>query len=95
MNWENTWVNLDLLTDETYEMIEKQFNLSKEQITNIENDPELREKVFMWALMLECDSIENGVDKETQKLGELGEKISDALLQREPDPDFCKDCDEE
>ena len=69
-------MNLEKITEEMFQFLKDTFNVEKDQIMDLENNEELRQKLLDELLWIEVDGfIDDDVDEETRKKGNLAADI--------------------
>ena len=89
-------LELEKITDEMYEFLQENYNASKEQVLNLENDEDLRQYLLDVLTWVECDGIEEGADEETVRRGDLAADIITYISYKPPhdDEEYYEDEDE-
>ena len=80
-------MELEKITDEMYEFLKENYNVSKEQILNLENDEDLRQHLLDVLTWVECDGTEKDADEDTVKRGDLAADIITYISYKPPHDD--------
>ncbi len=80
-------LQLDKITEEMFELVEKETGVTKEELLTVEENEDLRLKLLDILTWIEVDEIEAALDGPISKRGELVSDVITYICYKPPEPD--------